>query len=100
MKGSPALTQIATEFRRLSAMAAGGEAQRDAHHLIREAADGTRLLAPDELQRVLQHVAAAGFDPSAREVARGPLRGLIWDGQPLMASTRIPADARHWLLHV
>lgn len=86
--------------RRLWSMVGDHEAQQDANCLIREAADGARVLTSSELQQVLQHVAAAGFDPLAREAARGPLRGLIWNGLPLAASTRIPADARHWLLHV
>jgi hypothetical protein len=81
-------------------MVGDDETRRNANDLIRDAAAGARVLTPGEIQEVLGHVAAAGFDPAAREAARGPLRGLIWDGQPLTASTRIPADARHWLLHV
>jgi len=67
--------------------------------LIREAADGTRHLSPADLDRVLRHVAAAGFDPLARETARGTLRGQMWDGQPITARTRLPPDVRHWLWH-
>lgn len=81
-------------------MVGGDEAQGDADRLIHESAAGGHILTADELQQVLLHVAAAGFDPAAREAARGPLRGLIWDGQLLTASSRIPADVRHWLLHV
>jgi hypothetical protein len=71
----------------------------DVDQLIRAAAQGARVLSPEEIVRVIDHVAAAGFDPSARETARGSLRGQVWDRQVLTARTRIPADARHWLLH-
>jgi hypothetical protein len=81
-------------------MDGGDQGQEGVSRLIREAAGDARGLTSAELDRVLQHVAAAGFDSRAREAARGPLRGQIWDGQPVTATTRLPAEARHWLLHV
>jgi hypothetical protein len=81
-------------------MAESETGQEDAHYLIREIAAGARELTIAELDRVLRHVAAAGFDSLAQEAARGPLRGQVWNGQPIAATTRLPADARHWLLHV
>jgi len=45
---------------------------------INVAVTGTRRLMPDELRRVLEHVAQVGFDPNAREKARGRLAGVIW----------------------
>jgi hypothetical protein len=59
--------------------------------LIDMAATGARRLTPDELARVLAHVAAAGFDPDARERAGG----RIVRGSDLLT----PADA-HYLRHV
>ncbi len=50
-----------------------------ADRLLLAAAQGRRL-SPGELQLVLAHVAQAGFDPHARERARGELAGIVWRG--------------------
>lgn len=71
-----------------------------AHRLIVEAATGARLLSPAELQAVLEQVAQAGFDPNARERARGQLAGIIWKGQVLAGSTMLQPEERHHLKHV
>ena len=68
--------------------------------LIDMAATGARRLTPGELSRVLTHVAAAGFDPDARERAGGRLAGITWQGHILKGSDLLtPADA-HYLRHV
>ena len=70
------------------------------HGLIREAAAGVRRLSPAEPQRVLHWVADAGFDPAARETARGFIAGSIWHGRVLRGSDRLPPAERHFLRNV
>jgi hypothetical protein len=79
---------------------AGDESPPDFDRLILEAATGARQLTPEELQRVLGHVAAAGFDPSALERARGRLAGQIWRGVRLAAGTMLSPAEAHYLRHV
>ncbi len=68
--------------------------------LLLAAATGARRLSAQELAIVLAHVAQAGFDPQARERARGQLAGLVWRGQVLEGSTLLPPVERHYLKHV
>lgn len=68
--------------------------------LIELAATGAQILTQAELRRVLEQVAAAGFDPDARERVRGELAGLEWQGRVLQGSDRIPPVERHYLKHV
>ena len=77
----------------------GGDSGDEAHRLILAALGGRRL-TDEELGTVLEHVARAGFDPDARERARGALNGVEWEGRLLRGSDRIPPAARHHLLHV
>ncbi len=44
--------------------------------LISEMACGVHAVSEDELQRVLEHLAGASFDPDARERVRGELDGM------------------------
>ena len=77
-----------------------GGSLSEGDQLIVEAASGVRRLTSDELRRVQEHVAAAGFDPSAQEQAGGRLTGLTWQGRVLRGTDRlIPAEA-HYLRHV
>ncbi len=73
---------------------------QDANDLIRAVSASDRPVTETELNRILDHVARAGFDEHAREAARGPLRGQMWQGQPVIGNTRLPPTVRHWLLHV
>lgn len=66
---------------------------------INVAVTGTRRLMPGELRRVLEHVAQAGFDPNAREKARGRLAGVIWRGNILKASDLLDPLEAHYLRH-
>jgi hypothetical protein len=68
--------------------------------LIDMAATGARRLTPGELARVLAHVAAAGFDPDARERAGGRLAGIWWQGHALKGSDRLTPAEIHYLRHV
>ncbi len=72
----------------------------EAHRLILEAATGARRPPPDELQRVLERVARAGFDPHARERVRGRLAVTIWQGRTLMGRDQLPPAEAHYLWHV
>ncbi len=68
--------------------------------LLREAATGARRLTPDELRRVLEHVAHAGFDPTPNARAGGRLAGMAWQGRVLKGSDRLPPAEVHYLRHV
>ena len=67
--------------------------------LILDAATGARPLAPDELQRVREYVAQAGFQPTPDVRAKG-LAGIRWRGRLLNGNDRITAAERHYLEHV
>lgn len=73
-----------------------GEVER----LIVEAATGVRRLTEDELQRVLAHVARAGFDPAPTARAGGRLAGLSWRGRTLKGADRLTSAEVHYLRHV
>jgi hypothetical protein len=78
--------------------AGGGAAEVD--RLILEAASGTRQLTRNELRRVLEHVARAGFHPTAQERVRGRLDGVEWKGRFLKGSDVLSASEVHYLWHV
>ena len=75
-------------------------AAAEAHRLILEAATGARALSADEMQRVLEHVAQAGFFPAPNAKAGGRLAGLTWQGRTLMGRDRLPSAEVHYLRHV
>jgi hypothetical protein len=68
--------------------------------LIDMAATGARRLTPGEVSRVLAHVAAAGFDPDARERAGGRLAGIAWRGRTVRGSNLLNPAEVHYLRHV
>lgn len=70
------------------------------HQLILAAATAARPLSTGELAWVLAHIAAAGFDPDARERVRGELTGMAWRGRLLVGRDRLPPAERHYLKHV
>lgn len=71
----------------------------DVDRLILEAATGTRRLTAAELQRVLAHVARAGFDPNAMERVRGRLAGAVWQERLLAGRDMLPPAELHYLWH-
>jgi len=71
----------------------------EADRLIIEAATGAHTLRPDELGRVLEHVARAGFDPDAVEEVRGRLAGVSWRGTRLKGGDRLPPSELKYLWH-
>ncbi len=72
----------------------------DADRLILEAATGARTLTEDELRHILEHVARVGFDPNARERARGALAGIDWQGKRLTGTDLLSPEERHYIRHV
>lgn len=84
--------------------AASGAVQSDSERIepnkfVRDVAEGLHKPTAAEVQELLRHIAAAGFDPTAREAARGRLRGLVVGGQVVNARTLLRPEVRHWLLH-
>lgn len=79
-----------------------GDGERAVHRLILDAAsDRRRALTAEELARVLEHVARAGFDPQALERARGNLVGLDRPGGGQVGrGDRLPPAEIHYLRHV
>ena len=67
--------------------------------LILEAATGVRQLTADELQRVLDYVARAGFGATRHERAGGRLSGVVWQGRLLRGSDLISSEMVHYLRH-
>jgi hypothetical protein len=68
--------------------------------LIVEAAQGGPHLSETDLQRVLDHVARAGFDTSTQSRVGGLGAGVTWQGRVLAAGDRLPPQDAHYLRHV
>ena len=88
-----------------SGIVLGSAGSRDSNwhptdRLILQVATGTRGLRRGELERVLEHVARAGFNLQATETARSDLAGLVWQGRVIKATDRLRPDHRHFLKHV
>jgi hypothetical protein len=79
-----------------------GDEERAVHRLILDAAtDPARHLTVRELERVLRHIAGAGFDPLALERVRGNLVGLSRpDGSEVQRGERLAPAEAHYLRHV
>jgi hypothetical protein len=77
-----------------------GRPLAEADRLILDAATGGRLLGPEELDRVVTHVAHAGFRPSFRYPVGGRLEGLVWQGRPLARSELVTVAEAHFLRRV
>lgn len=94
-------SDAAKGYTRLALM---GVAQRAGKYsvgdLIRVAGLGLRELTPEELKRIVQHVAKAGFDPNGLEKCGGRLVGLVWNGKTLKGSDLLPPGEAHYLRHV
>ena len=72
-----------------------------ANALIVAAGAGARPVSDEELNRVLAHVASAGFHPAALERARGNIVGLERPaGGRVQRGDRLPPGEVHYLRHV
>ena len=76
------------------------EQQAEADRLILQAATGARRLTRDELRRVLEHVAQAGFHPTDLARAKGRLAGFAWQGRVLKGSDLLSTAESHYIWHV
>jgi hypothetical protein len=76
--------------------------ERSVHRLILDAAtDPAGQLTTTELDRVLRHIAGAGFDPLALERARGNITGVPRPrGGQVGTRDRLPPAEIHYLRHV
>lgn len=72
---------------------------RDIEQLIEDAFAG-RELPETAVQAIAEHVASAGFDPDAREVAGPRIAGLTWRGKVLTKDSRLSVVDAHYLRHV
>ena len=81
-----------------------GVAQQAGDHtvddLIQMVGIGLRDLTPDEFQRVVTHVANAGFDPDRLERAGSRIAGLLWNGKVVKGGDLLPPGEVHYLRHV
>lgn len=68
--------------------------------LIQMVGIGLRDLTPDEFQRVVTHVANAGFDPDRLERAGSRIAGLLWNGKVVKGGDLLPPGEVHYLRHV
>lgn len=69
--------------------------------ILAAATDPARLLAEEELARVVRHIAGAGFDPHALERARGNLVGALRpNGEGVAPRDRLGPGEIHYLRHV
>jgi hypothetical protein len=69
-----------------------------ADDLIKMAGLGLRDLTPAELSKVVQHVASAGFSTDLEKCGTR-IAGLIWDGNLIRSTDRLPTGVVHYLRH-
>lgn len=94
-------TERAKGYTRLALMGVARNAgEYSVGDLIRVAGLGLRELTPEELKRIVRHVAKAGFDPNGLEKCGGRLAGLVWNGKTLKGSDMLPPGEVHYLRHV
>lgn len=100
------LTQLlgaekAKGYTRLALMGAARNAgQYSVNDLIRVAGLGLRALSDDELQKVVDKVAKAGFNREHTSLVKPEMTGLVWKGKHLEVGARLPADEWRFVKHV
>jgi hypothetical protein len=78
----------------------GGQVRRTALlRLIAELHASGRVATAQELAELAAYVAAAGFDPHARETVRGRPAGVMWRGQAVRTAERLPPEELKFLWH-
>jgi hypothetical protein len=70
------------------------------HRLAAELATTGRDATPAELAAIREHVAQAGFDPTALERARRTAAGAVWKGQVVRPGDFLAPAVAHYLRHV
>lgn len=68
--------------------------------LIKVTGLGLRDLSGEEIEKIVQHVARAGFDSAGQEKVGGRLADLSWNGKTLKGSDFLPPGEAHYLRHV
>ncbi len=88
-------------YTRLALMGAARNAgQYSVSDLIRVAGLGLRELSDDELRKIVEKVAKAGFNREHTSLVKPEMAGLVWKGKPLEVGERLPADEWHFVKHV
>ena len=67
---------------------------------ILEASRGERLLAPDEIREIQEHVADAWYNLTREQRIPRDLVGTQWRGRVLQPGDACPTDVVHYLKHV
>jgi len=100
--GGESREQILARFVAANTRPGASDEERVVHRLILDAAtDPARHLTAAELDRVLRHIAGAGFDPLALERVRGNIVGLSRpDGSEVQRGERLAPAEAHYLRHV
>lgn len=91
----------AKKYNRLALMGVAGNAGHySVDDLIRISGLGLHELTSGEMERVVQHVANAGFSSTEKMQVRTPIRGQYWNGKRLEIGDMIPTEVGHYLKHV
>ena len=76
-----------------------GGGPEDPDDLIRQALDG-RELSADEIERLAEHAALAGFYPEPNVRVKGRLAGRVFRGEVLERGALTSSEAQHYFRHV
>lgn len=77
-----------------------GTHQRDSiRRLLRDIAASGRDPTAAEIERIREHVAGVGFDPTAQTPVSRRLIGLSWQGHTFRAGERASTELVHFLRH-
>jgi SPP1 gp7 family putative phage head morphogenesis protein len=88
-------------YTRLALMGAARNAgQYSVSDLIRVAGLGLCELSDDELRKIVEKVAKAGFNREHTSLVKPEMAGLVWKGKTLEVGERLPADEWHFVKHV
>lgn len=68
--------------------------------LILELAESRREATDEEIQRIREHVAGAGYQPGSMTKAGSRIAGLVWEGETIRSSHRLDNALVHYLRHV
>ena len=61
---------------------------------------GERLLTPEQLREIREHVAGAWYNLSREQLVHRELVGMQWRGRVLQTGDALPTDVAHYLKHV
>ncbi len=91
----------AKEYTRLALLGVARNAPGySADDLIRVVGVGLRELTPQELNKVIEHVAKVKFNSNGKEKARKAIWGQLWNGKVIQQGDIVSPDVAHYLKHV